>query len=142
MKTFVALFISSATFSASVCTIYWYSSHEYAGLLLLGLMTLAMSFAAGYAFLAERESHLAGDNPQMTHQQAAGEDLGIVTKESAWPIVVAFSVLWLLIGMVWSDFMIFTGVAALLIAVWRLGAESARISHRRIPAKDGGKDIT
>ncbi len=57
----------------------------------------------------------------------AGDDLGIVTKESAWPILLAFSILWLLIGVVWSPFMIFTGAAAMLLILWRLGAESARV---------------
>ena len=142
MKTFVGLFISSTTFSASIAVVYWFSSHEYAGTLLLGVMTLALSFAAGYAVLAERESHLVGDDPKLTPVAAAGEDLGIVTKKSVWPILLAFSVLWSLIGLIWSDFMLFTGIAALLLILWRLGAESSRTSHRRIPAPGGPNDVT
>ena len=134
MKTFVGLLFSSATFSVFIAVIYWFSSHEYAGTLLLGLMTLALSFAAGYAVLAEREAHLAGDDPKLTPVAAAGEDLGIVTKKSVWPILLAFSVLWSLIGLIWSDFMLFTGIAALLLILWRLGAESSRTSHRGIPS--------
>ena len=142
MKTFVGLLLSSATFAASIAVVYWFSSHEPAGTLLLGLMMLALAFAAGYAILAERGAHLAGDYPTQTPQDTAGEDLGIVTSHSAWPFLLAVSILWLLIGIVWSDFMIFSGAAAVLLILWRLGAESARISFTRIPVKGGPDDVT
>ena len=53
------------------------------------------------------------------HKEAAGEDIGIVTKESAWPVLLAFSILWMLVGLLWSDFMLFTGLAAMLLCLWR-----------------------
>lgn len=127
MKAFVALFASSAMFGVVTSIGYWFSSHDYTGTIMLGSMAIGLGFASGYAFLAEKDSHLEGDEPELQHKEAAGADLGIFTKESAWPIVLAFSILWFLIGLVWSDFMIFTGVAAMLLALWRLGAESARV---------------
>lgn len=127
MKTFVGLFFSSAMFGVVTSIGYWFSSHDYTGTLLLGFMAIGLGFAAGYAYLAEKSAHLEGDEPDLQHKQAAGADLGIFTKESAWPIVLAFSILWFVIGLVWSDFMIFTGAAAMLLAIWRLGAESARV---------------
>jgi hypothetical protein len=142
MKTFVGLFASSSIFGASIAIIYWFASHDYAGTFLLGFMFIALAYAAGWAFIAERDAKLSGDDPQLTHKQAAGEDVGIVTKESPWPIVLAFSILWFVIGLLWSDFMIFTGLAAMLLAVWRLGAESARVGHKRIMTKEGPQDVT
>lgn len=142
MKTFVGLFLSSAAFAAAAAIVYWFASHEYAGTLLLGFMFCALTFAAGYAMIAERSAHLAGDDPQLYQREAAGEDLGIVTKESAWPAVLAFSILWTFIGLVWSDFMIFTGVAAMLLCLWRLAAESERVGHERIWTEDGPEDVT
>ena len=127
MKTLVALFLSSSAFGAAICGVYWFSSHDRGGSLLLGFMSIGLAWAAGYAIVAERDSHLAGDDPQMQHKERAGEDLGIVTKQSAWPICLAFSVLWMLVGVIWSDFLIFTALAAILLCVWRLGAESARV---------------
>lgn len=141
MKTFVGLFLSSAAFAASISIVYWFASHEYAGTLLLGFMCCALTFAAGYAMIAEREAHLAGDDPKLDQKEAAGEDLGIFTKESAWPPLLAFAILWTLIGVVWSDFLIFTGIAAILLCLWRLGAESARVGHERIWTEDGPEDI-
>lgn len=142
MKTFVGLFLSSAAFGAAISIVYWFASHEYAGTLLLGFMAMALTFAAGFAFMAERNASLEGDDPQLMHKEAAGEDLGIVTKESPWPILLAFSILWMFIGLVWSDFMLYTGLAAMLLVLWRLGAESARIEFRRIPSEEGPPDVT
>jgi hypothetical protein len=127
VKSFIALFGGSAAFGAVAATVYWFSSHEYAGTILLGLMALGLSFAAGYALLAEKEANLAGDSGNLQHKETAGEDLGIFTKESAWPILLAFAILWLLIGVVWSPFMTYSGLAAMLLILWRLGAESARV---------------
>jgi len=126
MKSFIALFFSSAAFGAVAAIVYWFSSHEIVGTLLLGLMALGLSFAAGYALIAERQADLAGDQEALQHKETAGEVLGIFTKESAWPILLAFAILWLLIGVVWSAFMIVTGLAAMLLILWRLAAESAR----------------
>jgi hypothetical protein len=142
MKTFVGLFGSSAVFALAICIIYWFSSHEYAGTLFLGFMCCALSFAAGYAFLAEREGNIAGDDGMLDQKDRAGEDVGIFTKETPWPPLLAVSILWLFIGLIWSDFMIFTGLAAILLCLWRLGAESARIGHERVWTEEGPEDAT
>jgi len=137
MKTFVGLFASSAVFGAVISIIYWFSSHEYAGTLLLGFMFCGLTFAAGYARVAERHADLAGDDPQRRHSESAGEDVGIVSKESAWPTALAFSILIFFIGLVWSDFLLIAGLVAMLLCLWRLGAESARVGHRTVLTEDG-----
>jgi hypothetical protein len=123
MKTFVGLFMSSAIFAAAISIVYWFASHEYAGTLFLGFMCCALGFAAGYAMLFEREANLAGDDPEALQREAAG-------------------VLWFFIGLIWSDFMIFTGLAAMLLCLWRLGAESGRVGHERVWTEDGPEDAT
>jgi hypothetical protein len=54
-----------------------------------------------------------------------------VTKESPWPLLLAVSILWMLIGLFWSDFLLFTGLGAILLSLWRLGAESARVGPEK-----------
>ena len=127
MKAFITLFFSSATFGAVAAIVYWFSSHEIIGTLMLGLMGLGLSFAAGYALLTEKYANLPGDQDSAQHKETAGEALGIFTKESAWPILLAFSILALLIGVVWSPFVAVAGLAAMLLILWRLSAESARV---------------
>jgi hypothetical protein len=141
VKTFVGLFLSSAVFGASISIIYWFSSHEYAGTLLLGFMFCGLAFAALYAMLAEREAQIDGDDKALRHKEVAGEDVGIFTKESPWPPLLALSILWFLIGLIWSDFMLFTGVVAMLLCLWRLGAESARTGHKRLYTEEGPEDV-
>ena len=137
MKTFVALFGSSSLFGMAASAVYWFSSHDRGGSLLLGFMCIGLAWAAGYAAIAERESNLAGDDPHLAHVDRAGEEVTLITKESPWPICLAFSILWLLIGVVWSDFMLVTGIAAMLACLCRLGAESARVGHERVPDTEG-----
>ncbi len=130
MKTFVGLFISSAVFGIAIATIYELTSHEMTGTFLLGIMAAALIFAAGYAIFAEREANLDGDRNDERMEQAAGEDLGIFTTSSAWPILMAFSVLVFLVGVVWVPLLLIVGLTAMLLIVWRLVAESNRIGSR------------
>lgn len=127
MRTGVGLFISSALFGIAIATVYWFSSHHYGGTILLGLMATALSFATVWSIAAEREAALDGDDPQMQQSDASGEELGIFTTASAWPILLACSVLVMLLGAVWSPFLLFVGIAAIVLILWRLGAESARV---------------
>lgn len=128
MKAFVSLFFSSAAFGIVVATIYWFVSHEPAGTILLGLMGSGLCFAAGYSILAEREADLDGDRPELRNADVSGEDLGIFTTQTAWPILLAFSTLAFIVGAVWFPLLAFTAFAAILLIIWRLGAESSRIT--------------
>jgi hypothetical protein len=104
-------------------------------------MFFGLGFAASYAMFAERHAELSGDDPERQHKETAGEDVGIVTKESAWPTVLAFSILLFFIGLVWSDFLLFSGLAAMLLCLWRLGAESARAGHYVIATEEGENTV-
>ena len=97
------------------------------GTALLGIMTAAMFFTAGYAVIAERNAHVAGDSDDLSNKDVAGEDLGIFTIESAWPILVALSAAFTLVGLIWSPVLAGAGLVAMLLCLWRLGAESARV---------------
>ncbi|MGB6060151.1 MAG: cytochrome c oxidase subunit 4 [Candidatus Aquilonibacter sp.] len=127
MKTFVGLWASSATFGVVIAAVYYIWSHgELAGTVLLGTMAIGLAFAAGYAIVAERDANLSGDRAVDNNQAARGEDLGVYTTRSAWPILLAFCVLVVLVGALWVPLLLFAGIAAMLLILWRLGAESSR----------------
>lgn len=127
MKSFVVLFGIAATFGAIIAVVYWFVAHEEAtGTVLLGFMAAALAFAAGYAVLAERDADLEGDEPNDTCESIAGEDLGVFTLRSPYPILLAFCTLAVLTGMLWSPLLAVAGLIGLLLCFWRLGAESAR----------------
>ncbi|HEX3672376.1 MAG TPA: cytochrome c oxidase subunit 4 [Candidatus Cybelea sp.] len=127
MKTFVALFGTSAAFGCAIAVAYFFVAHEEgAGTALLGFMAAALCFTALYAVVAERDADLEGDDPRETGADVAGEDLGIFTSESAYPILIAVCTLALLTGMLWSPLLGIAGLIGMLLCLWRLGAESAR----------------
>jgi hypothetical protein len=127
MKSFVGLFGIAAAFGAIIGVVYWFVSREEAtGTALLGIMAAALAFAAGYAVLAERDADLEGDDPKDTSESVAGEDLGVFTLRSPYPVLLAFCTLGVLTGMLWSPLLAVAGLIGLLLCFWRLGAESAR----------------
>ncbi len=82
---------------------YFFIAHEEgAGTALLGIMTAALSFAALYAVVAERDADLEGDYPNKRNEEVAGENLGIFTTETPYPILIAVSALAMMTGMLWS----------------------------------------
>ncbi|MBV8638421.1 MAG: cytochrome c oxidase subunit 4 [Candidatus Eremiobacteraeota bacterium] len=128
MKTFVGLFFTSTGFGLAILIAYWFIGHEETtGTVLLAIMTSALAFAATYAVIAERNARLDGDGEKLTPEDTKGEDLGIFTTQSAYPILVALSVLFMLLGILYSPLLAFVAIVALLLCLWRLGAESARI---------------
>ena len=127
MKSFVGLFGFASAFGIAIAVAYWFVAHEEAtGTVLLGVMAAALAFATGYAVLAERDADLEGDDPCETTEAVAGEDLGIFTTNSPWPISIALCTVALLTGMLWSPLLGLAGLVGMLLCFWRLGAESAR----------------
>lgn len=127
MKTFVGLFAIVAAFGFVIAITYWFvAREEAAGTALLAIMGAALTFATGYALIAERDARLEGDNATETNEQVAGEALDIFTTASPWPITIALCTLALLAGTLWSPVLGIAGLIAMILCFWRLGAESAR----------------
>lgn len=127
MKSFVRVFMSSAIFGAVIWVIYWFVARQEAfGAMVLGVMTAALSFAAFYAVVAEREARLEGDAKDAPPDAFAGDDLGIYTKHSAWPILLGLCAGLGLLGLLWSPLFACFMLAGFVLCLWRLGAESAR----------------
>lgn len=142
MKTFISLWLSSGTFALSIAIVYWFSSKDLTGTFFLGFMTLAFAWVAVYTKIADANSDLAGDDKEAVHAQRAGEDLGIVTKQTPWSILLAAAILMALLGAIWSDVLLLAGIAGALLCLWRLGGESARAGVKRIVTEEGEETVT
>ena len=118
------LFVSSAIFGIAIAVAYWFSAHNPDGAILLGLMAVALVFAAGYMFVAERDARLIGDRGNASNADASGEQFGVFTVASPWPIVVAFSVFLLLLGLAIFPVLDAFGLVLLLFGLFHLGRES------------------
>jgi len=126
------LFAISAAFGLGIGLTYWFVAHgEATGSTLFAIMTAALVFAAAYAIVAERSANLAGDRPAADLATTAGEDLGIFTTESPWPLPVALCALGSLVGLLWSPFVLGLSLAGLVLCFWRLGSESANVAPPR-----------
>lgn len=127
MKTFAGLFSIAGGFGAAILIAYFFVAHEETvGTAMLAIMTAALMLCASYAVIAERGAALEGDAAHATPADAAGDDLGIFTKHSAYPILAAACALAVLLGLLWSPLVAIVAAACLGLSLWRMGAESAR----------------
>ncbi len=127
MKTFVGLFVISAVFGLVVDAVYWFvAKTEPAGVALLSIMTAGLIFCAGYAWIAERDADLEGDDPSKAQESVAGEVIEVFTTHSPWPICIAFCVLAMLTGVIWSPMLGGLGLLGALYCFYRLGVESSQ----------------
>lgn len=119
MKTGFSVFVCAAIFGIVIALVYWLSSGEYAGIALLTLMGLAMFFAAGYVLFAEREAHLAADQPDAVPADAAGENLGTFTLFTPWPALAAFGSVLGVVGLAifWPLSVLGGGILALSLSL-------------------------
>ncbi len=100
MKIGVRLFLSSMAFAIVIATIYGLTTHDVVGIIFLGAMALALIIVAGFIVVAEREANLAGDRDSLSPAETAGEEMGVFTLESYWPILAAAGVAIFVLGIV------------------------------------------
>jgi membrane protein CcdC involved in cytochrome C biogenesis len=110
MKVGVRLFLSSTAFGIVMATIYWYTTREVIGTMLLGMMSLALLLVATYIRIAEREAHLRADDRAGVPEP--GERMGRFTLESYWPFFGALTGVLLFVSVVF-----FSGAALALQAI-------------------------
>ena len=128
MKSLVGILGCSAGFGLVIAIVYWWVAHEETvGTVMLGIMTAALILAAIYAVIGERNARLDGDAPDLTNSDAAGEDLGVFTTTSPYPILVAAGAGLALCGLLWWPLLGAAGFAIVILCLWRMGAESARV---------------
>lgn len=121
MKTGVILFLSSMTFAIVIATIYGLTTHDVVGIILLGMMAVALVIVATFIIVAEREANLAGDHADLNPAESAGEEVGTYSLESYWPILAALGTALFVLGLVFLPGVAFglLLVGAVLIA-WTL----------------------
>ena len=121
MKIGVRLFLSSMAFALAIATLYGLTTHDVVGIVFLGAMALALIIVATFIVVAEREANLGGDREEMSPADVAGEEMGVFTLESYWPIVAAAGCALLVLGAVFApgvSLAVFLAGAALI--AWTL----------------------
>ncbi len=128
MRSFVGIFACSAGFGLAIAVAYWFvAREETVGTAMLAIMTAALTFTSIYAVIGERNARLDGDAPDLRNSDVAGEDLGVFTTASPYPILVAVGCALGLCGLLWWPLLGAAGLAIVVLCLWRMGAESARV---------------
>lgn len=117
MKISRMIFVSSATFTATIAIVYWFLTHEPVGTMMLGFMTAALIVVACYMFFAERDARLWGDNENATMADAAGEHVGTYVTHSPIPFWIGVALTGILLGFVVAPAAAGLGLVALLILI-------------------------
>ena len=112
MKTGVLLFASSAAFGAISGLIYALYTHDIAGTMLLGMMTVALLVITIYIRVAEGEANLRADDENASPRDGTGDVVGTFALQSYWPALAALSVA---LGMIGLVFLPGLSAAALLL---------------------------
>jgi Cytochrome c oxidase subunit IV len=126
VKSSAKVFLSSGGFGIVVAAIYWSVSRETAGTVLLGMLGLALLFAASYTLLAAvHHAPFPGDEPDEGPEDVAGEAVAPIATKSIWPVVFACGVLAGLGGMLYGAWLLVPGVLILIISGVGLMRETA-----------------
>jgi hypothetical protein len=117
------LFLSSTAFGAVIAIVYWSTTHERTGTILLGIFGAGFLWVAGYLLVTRRRTPLDGDGAR-TPADLAGERIGIFTTASRWPILLALAATGTAVGFVLHPMLGVLSFAALLAVIWQLVRES------------------
>ncbi|HEY0614575.1 MAG TPA: cytochrome c oxidase subunit 4 [Candidatus Elarobacter sp.] len=123
MTVALRMFLSSMGFGLVVAAVYWTTTHENVGTILLGLFGAGFAFVAAYLMVIKPKTRLDGDE-QRAPSELAGETIGVFSLESPWPIVLAVSTAALLVGIVLHPLLAVFAFPALCVTLWQLVRES------------------
>jgi len=123
VKTASWVFVSSMAFGLVVAAVYWLTTRENAGTVLLGLFGAGFAFVSGYMLVIKPKTRLDGDE-QRAPSELAGETIGVFSLESPWPVLLACATAGLLIGIVLHPMLAVFAFAALCVTLWQLVRES------------------
>ena len=123
MSIATRVFLSSMAFGLAVSALYWFTTYDKVGTILLGLFGAGFAFVAGYLFVIRGKSRLDGDE-QRAPAELAGETIGVFSLESPWPILLACCTAALLIGIVLHPMLAVFAIVALFVTLWQLVRES------------------
>jgi Cytochrome c oxidase subunit IV len=119
----IRLFVSSTSFGLVTAAIYWATTREYVGTVLLGLFGIGFGFVSAYLAKIRRKTRLDGDSDRAP-AELAGERIGVFSLESPWPVLLAICTAALLIGIVLHPMLALLAAICFGATLWQLVRES------------------
>lgn len=141
MKPEAFLYLGITTFFVIVGTIYWFTSYEDAGSVMLATASLLGLLAGGFLLIhARRMEPRAEDQPDATLADGAG-DVGSFPTPSRWPFVMAFAATVFGTGLVFGIWLLLGGGVLFAVALTGLVRESRGQRGWDEPVEPGSRGI-
>jgi hypothetical protein len=124
MRTSGLVFAMLAAFFAVIAIIYWFTSYESAGTVLLGLaIGLAGMIGVFLLVQARRRPVPPEDRTDATPADGADEIVGRFPSASIWPLVIGIGALFGALGLVLNGWLALPGVLLLVLALVSMARE-------------------
>lgn len=129
MRTEALILIGVGLFFGVVGVIYWFTSYEDAGgLMLMGTCFLGLLPGSYYYFWYRRTGPRLEDQEGATIEEGAGE-IDAFPNSSVWPFVFGMGAFLLILSLVFGIWLAFPAIVAIFGAVIGITAESRRGGH-------------
>ena len=129
MKIEALFLLFLGAFFGVVGIIYWFTSYEDGGTMML-VGTAALGFLPGsyYFFWHRRMGHRVEDRDDATIEEGAGV-INSFPGSSIWPFVLGMGAFLTVLALVFGIWLIFVGISLILTALVGVTAESRRGGH-------------
>ena len=125
MRSTSRIFAASAAFFLVVDVVYWFVSYEIAGTMMFGLWCVTLLFASVFLGMAAKQGAPDGDDPDLRPEERAGQPIGVFSRGSGWPVVLAAGLTAGLTGLVYGTWLLIPGAVVTTVALIGLMRETA-----------------
>ena len=117
MKIEGLLFAMGAVFYAVIAGIYWYFSRDQIGTTALALTGALAFLVAFYALYTSKRVYPRPEDRLDAEVEEADPEYGFFSPHSWWPLVLGFSTMVIVFGLIFAVWLIVLGVFILFIAL-------------------------
>ena len=117
MKIEGALFAMGAVFYAVVAAIYWYFSRDQIGTTALALTGALAFLVAFYSLYTAKRVYPRPEDRLDAEVDEADPEYGFFSPHSWWPLILGFSTMIIVFGLIFAVWLIVLGVFVLFIAL-------------------------
>jgi uncharacterized membrane protein HdeD (DUF308 family) len=111
------LFAMGAVFYAVIAAIYWYFSRDQIGTTALALTGALAFLVAFYALYTSKRVYPRPEDRLDAEVEEADPEYGFFSPHSWWPLVLGFSTMVIVFGLIFAVWLIVLGVFVLFVAL-------------------------
>jgi len=119
VKTETRVVLVSGIFVAIIAGIYWFTSYEDAGTVMLGVGAAAYTMLCGYLYIQVRRLRHGPPRPEDEEEprEIGPEEIGFFPAASVWPAAMALGAVFTALGLVYGYWFIVIGAIVFIGAI-------------------------